>query len=141
MSPMMNIGFTGTRKGMTPAQRRSVIEVMQRISPAPVEAHHGACVGADAEFHRICWKLGVGVVLHPSDVVGWSAICEGYVLRHEPRPPLKRNRDIVDEVELLIAAPGGAEVRRSGTWSTIRYAKSVGVRVILVLPDGVRTEP
>jgi predicted Rossmann fold nucleotide-binding protein DprA/Smf involved in DNA uptake len=56
------------------------------------------------------------------------------------RPFLRRNRDIVDACQLLIVAPGEeAERRRSGTWATYRYARTVGRALLVVFPDG-RTE-
>lgn len=56
---------------------------------------------------------------------------------HEPRPPLERNRDVVDASDVLLACPGGmAEEQRSGTWATIRYARKAGKPVVIVWPDG-----
>lgn len=52
-------------------------------------------------------------------------------------PYLQRNKVIVDRCGVLVAAPGEAQEQlRSGTWSTIRYARRVGRPVIMVLPDG-----
>jgi predicted Rossmann fold nucleotide-binding protein DprA/Smf involved in DNA uptake len=42
---------------------------------------------------------------------------------------LVRNRAIVNSSGLLIAAPAGEEILRSGTWSTVRYARSKDKRV------------
>jgi hypothetical protein len=52
------------------------------------------------------------------------------------RPYLDRNREIVDNTDVLVACPAGPEERRSGTWSTIRHALRWGVPVILCWPDG-----
>lgn len=54
----------------------------------------------------------------------------------EPRDYIARNHAIVDSTEFMIATPGGPEHQRSGTWSTIRYAKRVGKRVVIIMPDG-----
>ena len=53
-------------------------------------------------------------------------------------PYLERNRKIVDNSDMLLAAPAGPEAEhlRSGTWSTIRYAIKMGKRVFIILPDG-----
>jgi hypothetical protein len=51
----MKVGFTGTRKGMTPQQRVAFAELV--ITLRPTQAHHGDCVGADAEFHHGCKAL------------------------------------------------------------------------------------
>jgi len=43
----------------------------------------------------------------------------------------------VDETEWLWAIPGEfKEVLRSGTWSTIRYARKKGKKVLIIWPDG-----
>jgi hypothetical protein len=50
-----HIGFTGTRHGMTPAQRHAVSQLIAELAAgAAFTAHHGDCVGADAEFHDLC---------------------------------------------------------------------------------------
>lgn len=46
---MWQIGFTGTRHGMTPLQRAGVAAILQQVAGAgEFVAHHGDCVGADA---------------------------------------------------------------------------------------------
>lgn len=142
----MRIGFTGTRNGMTETQKARVMELLARIEArapgAPHEFHHGACVGADEEACGIALAtLGnVTVIAHPSGLPGMcnpSAI----VLSHKVlpvKPPLDRNRDISDASETVISTPGGSEEAnpRSGTWSTIRYARRNGPVVYVVFPDG-----
>jgi nucleoside 2-deoxyribosyltransferase len=58
----------------------------------------------------------------------------------EYRPPLAylaRDRAMVDEADILIAAPRrSAEEANSGTWYTINYAARVGRPVIIVYPSG-----
>jgi len=53
------------------------------------------------------------------------------------KPYTARNRDIVDETDQLVAAPKGLEYLRSGSWSTVRYARKQGKPVTLVRPDGL----
>lgn len=49
---------------------------------------------------------------------------------------LDRIKDIVDMSDILIATPESVkEVLRSGTWSTVRYAKRAGKEVIICNPD------
>jgi hypothetical protein len=63
-------------------------------------------------------------VIHPPDKKERRAFKEGDEIRKE-KTYLQRNKDIVDETTLLVATPKGDEVRRSGTWMTIRYFRKV----------------
>jgi hypothetical protein len=130
------IGFTGTRKGMTPSQQEAVRAMVEGGGWAL--ARHGDCVGADAEFHEICRDVGVPVVLHPPVNSDKRAFCTGYTSCRAPLPPLDRNDAIVDGSEAMIATPAQMrEVQRgSGTWYTVRQARRIGVPVSIVYPDG-----
>lgn len=142
-----NLGFTGTRAGMTPAQRFKVRSLTHRLNPKRV--HHGACVGADAEFHEIVRELSSAIVLYPAFHIGhkYRAKCAGGIIDSRfvdrfPLPdPLQRNRIIVAESSALIAAPSTmSEVLRSGTWATVRYARQHGIKIIIVWPTGALTK-
>lgn len=139
-----HIGFTGTQQGMTGPQRERVYAM---IHARDFYAHHGDCVGADAEFHalaRLCPRLR-GVVVHPSTLTAKRAWCATESPRDavlEPKPPLDRNHDIVNACPWMLATPRTmiAQVR-SGTWTTIRYAKTLTTPMserclIIVNPDG-----
>lgn len=134
---MKSIGFTGTRKGMTSIQREIVRSLVE--SEAPKMAHHGDCLGADAEFNEICADIGIPTWLHPCNIDSQRAFCQrGVRYIEQAKPPLDRNHDIVDKSDMVIATPGTQhEIPRSGTWATIRYArKSKGKNLVIVLPDG-----
>lgn len=129
----MKIGFTGTRKGMTEQQRAELVRMLQAYKPA--EFHHGDCVGADEEAHRLVAK-STKIIIHPPRDQRYRA-CMTADKVHVPKEYLERNHDIVHDTELLIATPKEkAEKLRSGTWATIRYAKSIGRTVIVIFPDG-----
>ena len=132
----MKVGFTGTQTGMTGAQIKTVEELLSRLHPE--EAAHGDCLGADADFNTLCNKYDIPIVLHPPTNPSKRAFCAAKTMRTRPKKEyLERNKDIVNETDLLIACPKGEkEELRSGTWSTIRYAKKVGKKVIVVLPNG-----
>jgi hypothetical protein len=54
-----------------------------------------------------------------------------------PKAYLTRNKDIVRETDILIAAPAETEEQiRFGTWSTVQYARKLGKPVFVILPDG-----
>ena len=134
----MKIGFTGTRKGMTEKQKSYVsFHLWHNSAFSSGEVHHGDCVGADAEFHYMATKLGCAIIKHPASNVGnQRANCLGGI-ELKAKPPLERNHDIVDTVNFMIAAPGeNHEVLRSGTWATIRYARKVGKKLVVIYPNG-----
>lgn len=134
----MKVGFTGTRRGMTSGQRAALRALLQLWSDDLESFHHGGCVGADAQAHALAGQA-VGlerVVKHPPVDSSKMARCEGGVAL-EPKPYLVRNQEIVDVVDCLVAAPKtSVEVRRSGTWATVRMARKRLVRVVLLHPDG-----
>jgi hypothetical protein len=101
------------------------------------EAHHGDCIGADATFHSIARALEIPVVLHPPDDDRKRAHSVGVIHSRTPAPYLVRNRNIVQESDVLIATPGKPYSElRSGTWATIRAAQRAGVPVDVVWPSG-----
>lgn len=132
----MILGFTGSRHPLPAAQRaRLALGLGRLLEAGATDLHHGDCVGADATAHEPAVALGLRAVVHPPTQDSLRAWCQGDETR-EPLPYLQRNRAIVDACDVLIACPGGPEVQRSGTWSTVRYARKVGQRVVIVMPDG-----
>ena len=135
-STMRHFGFTGTRDGMSPSQVEIVRTLLFVAGVGGAVLHHGDCVGADADAHAIARELKYQVVGHPPEDDSARAFkdCDSW---WDPKPYLTRNRNIVDISGLLIAAPNGFEEQlRSGTWATIRYAKKVNGRIIVVYPNG-----
>lgn len=122
---MMHVGFTGTRRGMSRAQLDAVRYLLDEVLLLNgFIAHHGDCIGADEEFHRICREPRggpVAIVIHPS-THHLRAFCEGDEVL-DPMPPLERNRAIVAASDVMIAAPLD-ERMRGGTWATIRKART-----------------
>lgn len=138
----MIVGFTGTRKGMSIKQLSTFLHLMEAKSsgwtdPQPV-LHHGDCVGADQQADGIATQLGWYVVVHPPLDRRYRAYCQNPIMCGEVLPQkeyIARNHDIVDACEFVVAAPRGPETTRSGTWATIRYAKSIGKHVIILDRD------
>lgn len=128
------LGFTGTQRGMTYEQQASVRHLLHLFEWSSL--HHGDCIGADAQAHDLAVTKGIGTVIHPPDKDAKRAYKFSKDTR-KPKPYLGRNRDIVDECWFLVAAPGeDIEVVRSGTWSTVRYARSLKRCVWVILPSG-----
>lgn len=130
----MRIGFTGTREGMTEAQK---VVVHDLILIKGIEwGHHGDCVGADADFHEICRKAQAQVKGHPPKDPKLRAFCEVDVSAPE-KSYYARNRDIVTETDLLIATPKEFKVQtKGGTWYTVGYAVTTKANHIIVWPNG-----
>lgn len=126
----MKIGFTGSRWGMSNQQKYTLEDLLRAIKPE--EFHHGDCVGADAEAHRIALMLNIPVIIHPPGNPTNRAFCDGGTVL--PTAPYNtRNHGIVDDTDILIAAPQSEEqVIRSGTWATIRYATKINRRVEII---------
>ena len=59
---MKRVGFTGTRKGMTTAQRITLQNILlgTMIGADELTIHHGDCAGVDAEVHAIAGSLAYG---------------------------------------------------------------------------------
>ena len=145
---MTHIGFTGTQRGMTRRQYIAVRDFLTRGVYATLPhqrfyAHHGDCVGADAQFHAIARGFGddcAGIVIHPCDITAKRARCVAippYDVVRPVKKPLDRNRDIVAESDVLIATPKEDHMQiRSGTWTTVRYALEAAKPVAVVLPSG-----
>lgn len=129
----MKIGFTGTRSGMTDAQRDAVAALLAELQAS--EFHHGDCIGADQQAAEIASSAGAQIHSHPPTNVAIRAFTRAD-LELEPKDYLVRNREIVDATDVLIAAPAGPEVQRSGTWSTVRYARGLRRTILIIMPDG-----
>ena len=134
----MRIGFTGTRHGMTAAQRKTFWKLIAELMPDSF--HHGSCKGADVQAARIVDQVVPDgqVVAHP---VPDGDDCQEPSGADDEVMPGKthfaRNRDIVNDCVLLIACPLHMERReRGGTWYTVERAAKAGNMVRIVWPDG-----
>ena len=137
---MASVGFTGTRKGLSEYQKEMLQHILKKYGTV---FHHGDCIGADEQFHVLAESelptdlLDTNIIVHPPDNDKYrafsSCLSKGTILL--PKPYLERNKDIVDACDLLIACPNPKDEinkQRSGTWSTIRYAKKQGKDIIII---------
>ena len=128
----LNIGFTGTQYGPNYKQQ----EELKKIITAGKTFHHGDCVGADEYAAHIAIDKGIWTIGHIPDNPKKRAFVNNDEER-EPKPYLNRNKDIVDETDVLVATPQTQkEITRSGTWHTIRNALKQNKHVIIIYPDG-----
>jgi hypothetical protein len=130
---MIRVGFTGTQRGMSQAQKDALYERIFRLNGIS-EFHHGDCIGADYQAQALVRKHSPDTELHihpPTDGVK-RAFCKHGVV-YPPKHYLARNHDIVDRTDVLLAAPyTDTEQLRSDTWATIRYARKQGKQVIIL---------
>jgi hypothetical protein len=137
----MKIGFTGSRLGMT-SQQKDVITKLEIFTTKVLEAHHGDCPGSDADFHQLIREIdqAIRIIIHPGfpaslpDDTTLRAFCEGDQTS-EPKSFFARNRDIVDETDMLIATPATRK-ETGGTWYTINYSRKQKRHRMIVYPDG-----
>ena len=131
------VGVTASRLGLTEQQKA----VASKILNATTELHHGDCTGGDYDLHVITRTVApeAKIVIHPPEKEDLRAWCVGDVLL-EPRGYRLRDGDIVAASHVLVAFPHTMfEITRSGTWMTVRIARSKRVNVVVVWPDGELT--
>jgi hypothetical protein len=140
-SPWMieEVGFTGTRRGMTDLQKLTVENIL--IVLKPTKSHHGMCIGADKDFDDICKRLEIHRRGWPGvDKAGncnTRACCHGIEEIMGERHYVVRDRLIVAHTPILIATPKTySKESRSGTWVTIGIARELGATRYIVFPDG-----
>ncbi len=128
----MIIGVTATQQGLTDRQKYLVREEL--LALGATELHHGDCTGGDADIHAIAVELDLYIVIHPPRNESKRAFCDA----HETRRALDyldRNKNIVLESDKLLGCPRyNREELRSGTWSTIRFARKIGTPYLVILP-------
>jgi hypothetical protein len=141
----MILGFTGTRRGMTPPQYEVILAYLKDMNPEYVV--HGGAIGADEEFGAMViheHELSISntytctMEVYPASrerATRWTSFAKV----HQVMLPLERNILIVARCDLLLATPETQqEVLRSGTWATIRAARRSGKSHTIVFPDGTR---
>ncbi len=132
---MIFVGFTGTQRGMTQPQLTKVGMLLQEYKEKSWFIH-GDCVGADAQAAVLAVAAGYKIWIKPSNIEAKRAWGLSDMVDF-PKPPLERNIDIIEASTLMIAAPYESyEMKRSGTWYTIRHAKKLDKPMKIVYPSG-----
>jgi hypothetical protein len=125
---------------MTAAQLETVARLVRAFQPT--EAHHGACVGADAEFHWIVRREcpSCRIVGHPGPDETMQARraladCDEVLA---PKSHFARNRDIVElALDGMIGAPPTEPLpQQGGTVYTVRHSWQRGRYTAVVWPSG-----
>jgi hypothetical protein len=135
---LVDVGFTGTQKGMTDAQAKTLLVALASLAPG--RFHHGGCIGSDAEADAIAHSLGYEMHLHPPIKIDKIANLNRDLSKdtvYEAKDYLIRDTDIAKAAQVLIATPRERhEVMRSGTWATIRRGRRYSTFVVIIWPDG-----
>jgi hypothetical protein len=137
---MSDIAFTGSQEGpVSKLQERAFTRLIR--SRTISIWRHGDCIGWDEFAHNIIVRLygeKVKVIIHPPDNDEKRAFCKAPNMELMlPKPYLDRDDDMAKICKALVACPkGDVEELRSGTWATVRYAKSYHKPVYLVFPSG-----
>lgn len=136
----MNVGFTGTQEGMTPAQLATFKEIFPKEA---ARFNQGCCIGADEQATLEVAKKDIIIMGYPSYITSKTsnlAKKNSDGLRGVANP-IDRNGHIVDDSDILFACPKDTkEELRSGTWSTIRRARKKGIPIVYIWPDGSYTD-
>lgn len=140
----IRVGFTGTRHGMTTSQWQELEDLLAiLVKDRDVRWHDGDCVGSDDQAHSVINKVTSDqayTIGHPCNLSKYRAWRDFDELKEE-LPPLVRNKKIVEQSDIMFAAPEGFDEIGigSGTWATIRYARRKKKPLIIVWPDGANT--
>lgn len=134
----MIIGFTGTRQieRISKERLKKLYGILISYSidneDDSLEAVHGCATGADTHFHNLCAKEHIRITGRPS--FNSNMDLDNFTNLYYPYSPLIRNKHIVDDCDVLLALPINPDVEelRSGTWSTIRYARKLKKKVIII---------
>lgn len=147
----LNVGFSGTRDGMTYKQRIALQQRLFEIAGGynnlanTQSFHHGVSGESDKFAHYTARAEHFYIIGHPCsepELQGYRFSCHCDEWR-DMAPALERNQHIVDEIGspktemgLLIATPKTDIKSRSGTWSAILRAFNAGVPFEIIQRNG-----
>lgn len=135
------LGVTGTREGMNKIQKENLEKVIETLlfeqEYEERILHQGQCQGVDVQVAKILKsKYGFKIISHPpvkKDLIG---VCENDEVRL-PKGYLARDRDIVNECNILLVVPKqNTHQKTGGTWYTHDYARKQNKDLFLILSDG-----
>jgi len=141
----LKIGFLGgSYLGMNNYQKMEVDASIKYLKRNFIitGVYHSGCIGADLEFHEMILNnsLVVDIYIHQTSNAARQAAMtdnENINLIYMPEAPTRlKNRTIIDNVEILIVAPKETyEVRTSGLWGAVRYARKINRTMWIIHPN------
>jgi len=133
----MNVGFTGTKLGMTPKQHKSMVGLLGFLKNNYQEFHHGDCEGSDIQAAKIANWYNFEIHCHPPVNDTKRGFFKFNRVIYPAYDYIVRDRHIVEDSHIMIAIPHESyEINRSGTWTTVRYAREIGRPIYIIKPDG-----
>lgn len=130
----MNIGFTGTQRGLTEFQKQTLTDIVNSLPLVKCTFNFGMCWGADTEAYHIIKES-----VRDIKIIGYpGTVTQSTSMKVDVLNPVEkfliRNRKIVDNSQLLIVCPkNDKEELRSGTWATYRYARKTNTDCIIII--------
>jgi hypothetical protein len=134
---MIDIGFTGTRQGMSPSQLERVRKLLELHFHGSKHSwfHHGDCIGADTQAREVAKAIGYQIHCHPPLDPSNRAWTE-FDLRDPEYSYHGRNQRIVKACNSIIGAPLTYSNIGGGTWWTIDCARRMRKSRYIVFRDG-----
>lgn len=132
-----HLGFTGSKDRITDKQVSALTALLKTLRDKGfLWMHNGDCITSDATAGRVWQKLKGKLYLHPPIKGTYRAHLTAEITC-EPRDYLTRDRHIAESSHTMIATPQTSyEETRSGTWTTVRYARKLRRRIYIIFPDG-----
>lgn len=116
------IGIVGSRRRTMPRDREALYKAFDEVYEEGDRIVSGGCPrGADKWAETLAAERGLTITIHNAK---WD--------RYNMEAGFVRNTKIAEDIDILLAVV--AEDRRGGTEDTVRKAKGLGKKVILVLP-------
>lgn len=128
------LGFTGSKKGLTPAQLDTFARRLWSKSWAGF-VHTGVGAAAQAA-HFVAIARGLSVIVYTVDGTRGVFLPGERTTLMPSRPLLLARAALVESCAVLVACPSGPENTRSETWKDILRARAERRPVVLVWPDG-----
>jgi hypothetical protein len=127
--------ITGTRDGMKADQLIALDKLLAELKVKRI--NHGDCVGVDAEAHGLAKVQGIKTYVYPPLKDEFRARCQEPSFRALPNSYFARNREMVQDCDVVIAIPKlMQEMPKGGTWYTVRHARKLKVPTWIIWPNG-----